>query len=151
VLVKDTSVDFASVYDANNFYVKDVLIVIPKDGVRGAPDLRFVAGVINSRALRFYYRTTFKTLHVQSEELASLPLPSIDLAKASHKKSHDALVKMVDQMQEATHKAASARTHADGDYYRQKCADLDARIEDLVSVLYGLNDEQRAIIATSGV
>lgn len=151
VLVKDTSTDFACAYDSENFYVKDVLIIIPLGGVQGAPDLRFVAGVINSRALRFYYRTTFKTLHVQNEELASLPLPLLDLTKAGDRLKHDLLVRLVDQIQEATRKAASARTHAEGYYYNAKCIEMDEKIDDLVCDLYGLTKEQRAIVKAAAV
>ena len=76
-----TSADFACTYEPGKYYVKDVLIVIPKLDLIPEFDLPFVAGVINSTALRLYYRTTFQTIHVQNEELASLPMPPIDFSK----------------------------------------------------------------------
>ncbi|MBE3111087.1 MAG: hypothetical protein IMZ46_11365 [Acidobacteria bacterium] len=63
-MVKDTSADFGCAYEPGEYYVKDVLIVIPDEGAPRDYDLRFVVGIINSRALHFYYRTTFQTIHV---------------------------------------------------------------------------------------
>lgn len=34
--------------------------------------------MLNSKPLRWYYETTFPTLHVQRDELASLPIPNLD-------------------------------------------------------------------------
>ncbi len=50
--------------------------MVPKAEFRPNYDVRFVTSLINSKALHFYYRTTFQTIHVQNEELASLPLPN---------------------------------------------------------------------------
>ena len=117
VLVKDTSSDFACTYEPGEFYVKDVLIVIPKEDVTPIYDLKFVAGVVNSKALHFYYRTTFQTIHVQNEELASLPLPKVDFKKAADKTRHDRLVDLVEQMLAAKQKLPSAKTERDREFY----------------------------------
>lgn len=143
VLVKDTSKDFACTYDDENFYVKDVLIVIPRDNDATAPDLRFLAGVINSKALRFYYRSTFKTIHVQNEELASLPLPRIS---RSTELLQGSLVRLVGQMLTARRSLASSSTERDVAFYQRKSEDLDAAIDECVYELYGLDDEQIGVI-----
>jgi type I restriction-modification system DNA methylase subunit len=149
VLVKDTSSDFACTYELGKFYVKDVLIVIPKEGFAPSCDLRFVAGVINSKALRFYYRTTFQTIHVQNEELASLPLPKIDFFSPVDKSRHDRLVGLVEQMLTAQKQLAAARNDGDKDFYGNKCAGLDRQIDALVYELYGLIDDEVEIVEES--
>ncbi len=146
VLVKDTTADFAGTYDGNSFYVKDVLIVIPHEGCEAAFDLRYVTGVVNSQALRFYYRTTFKTIHVQCEELSSLPLPALDLKQAEHKARHDAIAKLVEQMVEAKTALSKAQTDKDRNYYEAKCAALDRQIDALVYELYGLTEKEIEIV-----
>ncbi len=146
ILVKDTSTDFAGTYDAENFYVKDVLIVIPKTEKPSQLDLRFVTAFINSKALHFYYRTTFQTLHVQSEELASLPLPEIEFSKGEDKTRHDRMVQMVEQMLEAKKSLASAQTDKDKTYFENKCASLDRQIDALVYELYGLTEDEIKIV-----
>jgi hypothetical protein len=144
VLVKDTTADFAGTYDDKNFYVKDVLIVIPKPDAR--LDLRYITGIVNSQALRFFYRSTFKTIHVQAEELASLPLPRLDLHKAADKKCHDEIVTKVEAMLEAKQQLAKAKTDKDKTYYENKCAALDRQIDRLVYDLYGLTEEEIKIV-----
>jgi type I restriction-modification system DNA methylase subunit len=146
VLVKDTSSDFACTYEPGEFYVKDVLIVIPKENVTPNYDLKFVTGVVNSKALHFYYRTTFQTIHVQNEELASLPLPKVDFTKPADKMRHDRLVELVEQMLAARAKLPSANTERDREFYTNKCATLDQEIDRLVYQLYGLTDEEIKLV-----
>jgi TaqI-like C-terminal specificity domain len=108
ILVKDTTKDFACTYEEGTYYAKDVLIVIPKVGVTPY-DLKALAGIINSKALGFFYRTTFKTLHVQNGELASLPLPLLDFQRNLDKVAHERLVSLVAQMLEAEDKKRGLR------------------------------------------
>ncbi len=146
VLVKDTTSDFAGTYDDENYYVKDVLIVTPKPIKGGAYDLRMVLGVINSRALRFYYRTTFKTIHVQSGELGSLPLPKIDMSASRDKARHDRIVGLVEQMLTARQEQAKALMDRDLEYWARRCEALDRQIDELVYELYGLTEDEIAIV-----
>ncbi|HZM06558.1 MAG TPA: TaqI-like C-terminal specificity domain-containing protein [Candidatus Saccharimonadales bacterium] len=146
VLVKDTSSDFAGTYDSEGFYVKDVLIVTPKEGVTPNYDLRFVAGVINSKALHFYYRTTFQTIHVQNEELASLPLPKSAFTDKTEIALHDKMVLLVGQMLAAKKQLAGAQSDKDKDFYENKCAGLDRQIDGLVYEMYGLTAEEIKIV-----
>ena len=148
VLVKDTTTDFACTYEDQHFYVKDVLIVIPRthDENPDRPDLRFVAAVVNSSALRFYYRTTFQTLHVQAEELASLPLPKFSRSSKRAAERHDEIVGLVDQILDAKRRLAKAKSDRDRHFAEGKIASLEHQIDRLVYEAYGLtNDDIRVI------
>lgn len=146
VLVKDTSTDFSGTYDSESFYVKDVLIVVSKPGTAPPVDLRFLTALINSRALHFYYRTTFKTLHVQVEELGSLPLPNFVKWSRDEQAAHDRIVELVDQMLEIQKKRATAVTDKDLTYYEKRSEDTDRRIDQLVYDIYGLTSEDVNVI-----
>jgi type I restriction-modification system DNA methylase subunit len=148
VLVKDTTKDLACTYEPGEYYVKDVLIVIPKQTVSGY-DLRALTGMINSKALRFLYRTTFQTLHVQNKELASLPLPRFDLTKKEDKESHDQLVELVAQMLEAQERRAKVTTEADGAYLDGLIGSLDRRIDEVVYSAYGLDAADKMVVEES--
>ena len=63
-------------YDDDSYYAKDV-IIIEQEG-QSAIVLKTLAALLNSTPLRWYYETTFPTLHVQRDELASLPIPNLD-------------------------------------------------------------------------
>jgi len=142
VLVKDTSTDFACTYDSGKYYVKDALIVIPKDSATQNYDLRFVAGVINSKALRFYYRTTFQTIHVQNEELASLPLPRVDFSHKMERVKHDQIVLLVEQILSAKAQLAAAKSAAQQEAMQRQIDAIDAEIDRSVYDLYGLTAEE---------
>jgi type I restriction-modification system DNA methylase subunit len=146
VLVKDTSSDFACTYEADGFYAKDVLIVIPKEGITPNYDLQFVAAVINSKALRFYYRTTFQTIHVQNEELASLPLPRIQFTDKTNIAQHERVVSLVGQMLAAKKQLSGAQSDKGKDFYENTCAALDRQIDALVYQLYGLTSGEIKIV-----
>ena len=76
VFVRDTGGGLMATYDDNAYYAKDV-ILIEHEG-QSTNILKTLAALLNSRPLRWYYETTFPTLHVQRDELASLPIPILD-------------------------------------------------------------------------
>ena len=148
VLVKDTTKILGCTYDDDNFYVKDVLIVIPKKGSKPAYDLRFVAGVLNSKAMTFYYRTTYNTLHVQNGELCALPLPILDPTNPRHSLIQAEISMAVSAIIETKSRLDEAKTDRDKDFFRKRQASLEARIETVVSELYGLTVSDRHLITT---
>ena len=75
VLVRDTGGGLMATYDNSSYYVKDVIIV--EDENQSTDRLKALAAILNSMLLRWYYETTFPTLHVQRDELASLPIPNL--------------------------------------------------------------------------
>ena len=76
VLVRDTGGGLMATFDNENYYVKDVIIV--EDEKKSIYLLKTLAALLNSKVLRWYYETSFPTLHVQRDELASLPIPKVD-------------------------------------------------------------------------
>ena len=75
VLVRDTGGGLMATYDDSAYYVKDVIIIEDED--KSTKSLKVLAALLNSKLLRWYYETTFPTLHVQRNELASLPIPNM--------------------------------------------------------------------------
>lgn len=79
ILVKDTSsIGFNCTFDDEHYYAKDMLIVRALDNIQ--IELIAICGILNSKLMKWYYETTFPTVHVQRQELASLPLPNIDFS-----------------------------------------------------------------------
>jgi hypothetical protein len=77
VLVRDTHGDLICTYDSEGFFVKDVIIVRSDDDDY---DNRYITALLNSTLIGWYYETSFPTLHVQRDELAHLPIRSIDFS-----------------------------------------------------------------------
>jgi hypothetical protein len=148
VIVKDTSTGFSGTYDERQYYVKDVLILTPKRGDHYPLTLKGLTGLINSRALWFYYRTTFKTLHVQSGELGSLPLPAISPSR-DVTKSLRQLDALVDQMLQAEQSRREAMTIKDEAYYEARVNSLEREIDAVVYSLYGIDKRDIGVIDTA--
>ena len=126
----------------------NVLNIVPKDKVQGSASVLFSLGILNSRLISWFYTGTsmvaqkddFPQVHISA--LATLPLPDADKAR------HDRMVAMVEQMldlkqQHATLDAAlDDRRHA----VAERIARLDRDIDLLVYELYGLTDDEIAIV-----
>ncbi len=128
VLVRDTGGGLMGTFDGDAYYVKDVLIITHAN----ASDvvLKKLIGILNSTLLRFYYETSFPTLHVQRNELASLPIKPVILEDGL--KGVDVLVTRILAAKKAD---PAADTSA-----------LEREIDEQVYKLYGLTAEEIAIV-----
>jgi len=147
VLIKDTTSVFAGTYDEGVYYVKDVLIVVPfKNKTTTKLLLKALLAILNSRLLTFYYRTTFQTIHVQRNELASLPIARIDFSNLVEKNRHDKLVGLVDKMLALTPRLRETTSEAEKAVLQNAFKTTDREIDNLVYELYGLTPEEIVIV-----
>lgn len=116
----------------------------------------YILGVSNSKLLSWYGglvlpnfgKTIFPKLNPQ--DIKALPIRQIDFSTASDKARHDKMVSLVEQMLAAKKQLAAAQSDKDKDFYGHKCESLDRQIDALVYELYGLTDEEIAIVEGSG-
>ena len=134
VLIRDTGAGLQGTFDGENYYVKDVLVV--SDSSKDARKLKFLIGILNSRLMRFYYETSFPTLHVQRNELASLPICTINLDDPADVARHDKMVALVERMLALHEKLAAAAIPADKELYQRQIEAADGQIDALVYELY---------------
>jgi tRNA1(Val) A37 N6-methylase TrmN6 len=125
LLIRDTGGGLRGTYDEDNYYVKDVLIIA--HSTKSKIILKKLIAIINSVLMSFYYDTSFPTLHVQRNELASLPIHKSIL----NNNSCIEIVTLVDQILEAKKIDQHTNTF-------QWEAEIDAR----VFQLYGLTEEE---------
>jgi hypothetical protein len=144
VLVRDTGEGLSATFDGANYYVKDVLIV--SEPCKDASKLKFLTGVLNSRPMRFFYETSFPTLHVQRDELAWLPIPTVDLSNSDDQLRHARMVEMVDMTLELHRRSLAAKTANDRTFLQRRIQATDVQIDRLVYELYGLTDEEIGIV-----
>jgi type I restriction-modification system DNA methylase subunit len=143
VLIRDTGGGLEGTYDDESYYVKDVLIVShPLNDIFA---LKYLCGVLNSRLMKFYYETSFPTLHVQRDELASLPI-IINFSILSEKAAHDKMVSLVERMLELHHRLPAARTPQEKEMLRGDVEATDAQIDRLVYELYGLTEDEIKVV-----
>jgi hypothetical protein len=145
ILIKDVAKEIIAAFDSCNYLTTDTVTICfnPKKGY----DLKFIIALLNSKFIKEWFNSNFDSgLHIKINQLSSIPILKLDLKKASEKAAHDKLVNLVEQMIEAKQKLQELVLDKDINYYEQKCNRLDKQIDSLVYELYGLSEEEIAII-----
>ena len=126
VLVRDTSSILECSVDQNRYYAKDLLIVrSPDDSIPAA----FVAGVLNSSLMRWYYQRIFPTIHVQADELRSLPFRRPE----AFGKNATRLIALVKERQNMNSNNGRAKV-------------IEDEIDTIVFNAFGLGEEDAALV-----
>jgi hypothetical protein len=150
ILIRDTGSNLEGTYDDKNYFVKDVLVITPlatdisPGKAENEASLKFLCGLLNSRFLRHYYETSFPTIHVQRDELASLPIPSLDLKAPADRKKRDEVVKLVEQLLDGYARLHSVTFASARGQAQTRLRHLERRLDGLVYALYGLSDDEIA-------
>jgi hypothetical protein len=144
VLVRDTGGGLQGTLDTDCYYVKDVLVVSHR--ARDVRQLAYLLGLLNSRLMRFYYETSFPTLHVQRDELASLPFRQIDPSGKADSARRDRMVGLAETMLALHKQLAAAKSDPQKVVIQRQIGATDSEIDRLVYDLYGLTDREIAIV-----
>ena len=113
--------------------------------------LKFVLGIASSKAIAWYWVRSFfdqkRTFpKIKKDALLSIPIPRLNFSDPNDKHKHDELVAKVEQMLAAKEALAEALMSKDKNFYERKCDSLDRQIDRLVYDLYGLTEEEIAIV-----
>jgi type I restriction-modification system DNA methylase subunit len=127
---------------------------LDESGAYGSNTTYFIArkdlallGVLNSKAAFFFFKTICAGLEGKGDVylrffgqyLETFPVPTFGARQAE-------LEKLVDLMLQTRKQAAAATTEKDRTYYENKCVALDGQIDRLVYALYGLDEDEIALI-----
>jgi hypothetical protein len=116
----------------------------------------YIAGLLNSRLIDYYFQRISVTFRggfrsANRQYLEPLPIRQIDFAVPAEKKAHDGLVALVESMLELNKKLAPIRkTYShERDELVKEIEKTDREIDNRVYDLYGLTDEEIAIVEGS--
>jgi len=123
--------------------------IILKESVTEAP--KYILGLLNSRVLDFYLKQVSTTLRggffrYFAQFLEQLPIRSINFADPEDVARHDRMVALVERMLALHNKLAAATIPADKELYQRQIEATDRQIDALVYELYGLTEEETAIV-----
>ena len=114
--------------------------------------LKFLLGIINSRLISFWFSQTLDKLQRKTfpqfkvKELATFPIRQISFSEKSNKVAHDKLVALVEKMLALHQQLAAAKTPQDTTLLQRQITATDKQIDQLVYALYGLTDEEIALV-----
>jgi hypothetical protein len=115
--------------------------------------LRYLCGLLNSRLLDSYLKqvsTSFRGgyLAANRQFIGLLPIRAIDFDDPKDVARHDRIVALVERMLELHKKLPAATIPADKKLYQRQIEATDEEIDALVYELYGLTEDEIAIVET---
>jgi len=133
------------VLDENGFYGSNTIYFIPKRDL-------YLLGLLNSKLGYFYFKIVCAGLEGAGETylrffgqyLEGFPVRVINFSDAEDKARHEKMVSLVERMLEL-HKS-SPRTPQDKERVKREIESTDKAIDRLVYELYGLTEEEIAIV-----
>ena len=111
----------------------------------------YVLGLLNSKLLDWYLRRVSSTFRggwfsYESRFISKLPIRCTDLANPSDKASHDQISKLVDSILTLHKQLAVAKSQQQKVVIQRQIDATDTGIDKLVYELYGLTEEEIAIV-----
>lgn len=101
LLVPNYSTTNKFAYDSESFYtLTDTYVIVPKTK---AVSLKYVLGILNSRLMNFFFRSTTKLkrdgyMEYVNRPLSEIPIKKLNLENTSDKASHDEIVQKVEEL-----------------------------------------------------
>ncbi|MCA9103611.1 MAG: Eco57I restriction-modification methylase domain-containing protein, partial [Planctomycetales bacterium] len=124
--------------------------------IHGNYDLKVLLGVLNSRVVSFFYLTSFggdklqgKYLRIGPPQLKTIPIAH---EKSGQQNTESSIASCVERIQSLCVRKHKAKTAHERTALERQIAAMDRRIDELVYQLYGLSDEEIALVeeATAG-
>jgi len=119
----------------------------------GTPiSLKYLLGLINSRLLSFWFAKKFDKLQrkifpqFKVRELAVFPIHRVDFSVPDERARHKRMVKLVDSMLRLHKQLAAAKSEGQRGILQRQIDSTDTTIDRLVYDLYGLTEEEVAIV-----
>ena len=120
-----------------------------KQGVDESP--KFVLGLLNSRVLDYYLKKISTVMRggffrYFTQYIEQIPIRRVDFANPTDKASHDRMVQLVEQMLDLNKQLPDAKTGHEKTHIQRQLDATDRQIDRLVYELYGLTEEEIAVV-----
>jgi len=112
---------------------------------------KYILGLLNSKVLDFYLKQISTTMRggffrYFTQFIEQLPICTINFSNRADKARHDQLVALVERILDLNKRLASSKTPQEQTGYQRQIAATDGEIDRLVYELYGLTEEEIAIV-----
>jgi len=127
-------------------------------GITLRPDVtespKYILGLLNSALLDFYLKRVSTTIRggffrYFTQFIERLPIRRVDFSKAADKAAHDRVVNLVESMMTSHKQNATAKSDAEREIIDRQIKSIEAEINRRVYDLYGLTDEEIAVVEES--
>lgn len=116
-----------------------------------ANDQKYLLGLLNSKLITYYYSQLAALLRggylrFFTQDIAKLPIRTINFADPADKARHDRMVSLVTQMLDLNKRLQDARLEQEKTLLARQIEATDAAIDKLVYELYGLTEEEITVV-----
>lgn len=134
-------------YDNAQFYALNTLVVLTPKAAYAGP-IKAVLGWFNSRCINWYFRTFLKSSkrtfsEIQARQVAQLPFPK---TLANGDRGAASLSQRVDTILSLRNRLATEQLPQRREQIQREIDATDRQIDQLVYQLYGLTDDEIAIV-----
>ena len=136
------------VFDEDYWYTNQKCFIISK------PD-KYLLGILNSSLIYFLFKSILPKLRGDFCEpnyviFKDFPIHTIDFSDPIDKSRHDIMVTLVEHMLELHERLAKPTAESERTSLQQQIDETDRQIDNLVYALYGLTEEEIAIVEEKG-
>lgn len=149
IVMRQTGDSIVATLDTHQFLcLNNMHVIVPK---HSNPSLKYLLGLVNSRALNWYYHTLNPEVgealaEVKRTNVAQLPMRLVDSRIPADKSRHDKLVALVDKLLGLMPKLRAATADSDKATLQNAVTATDQQIDALVYELYGLTPEEIKLV-----
>ena len=135
-------------YDNQQIYSLQTTNVINLKGDNaGKISLKYLLGLINSNLVNWYFSRSYPSNnHIASNQLAQIPIRTINFSDSTDKACHDKMVALVERMLALHKQKADVKTDHEKNLIERQIEATDKQIDALVYELYGLTEEEIRIV-----
>jgi len=149
ILLRKTGDRILATFDDSGIFPEQSLYFLFNN--RSALDFKYLLGVLNSALVTFYYRNRLITNRRSIAQLKKFHLDAIRIRTISFDDPadvarHDKMVALVERMLVLHKKLAAATIPTDKELYQRQIEATDRQIDALVYELYGLTEEEIAVV-----
>ncbi|MDF0592298.1 N-6 DNA methylase [Methanotrichaceae archaeon M04Ac] len=149
ITVRQTGDSIISTLIEPPFVARDNLhIILPMDGNY---NLKYILGILNSKLTDFAYSTMNPEkgealAQVKKRHVEKLPIRTIDFSDPEDVARHDKMVALVERMLDLHRRLSESKTGHEKTLLSRQIEATDGQIDSLVYELYGLSEEEVAIV-----
>lgn len=139
---------WATITDKELYNTQNAFNLLAKQGVK----LEYLLGIINSKLMTFYHRKKFldefkmRFQKILIKDARRFPIRVIAPTNKTDQAANNRIVALVEKMLALHQQLAAAKTPQDATLLQRQIAATDRQIDQLVYQLYGLTDEEIALV-----
>ncbi len=152
IVIRETGKRISATIDLENRYILSSLYAVYPKATDESLSLNYILGIINSLLATFFMRIIALELtkgaftKVRTNQLARLPICTINFSDPTDKAKHDKMVSLVEQMLNLHHQLNQPQTPQGKTMLHRQIEATDRQIDKLVYQLYNLSEEEINIV-----